>query len=66
MSKAKPNRSFRLWEETRQRLEYAEKLGVNASELVNQCLADHLKPYVEAVAKERSAEIRKTLAAGVP
>ncbi len=65
MSKTEGTRTFRPWIETAKRLEYAEKLGVNVSELVNQVLAHHLKPYVEDVAKQREREIRKTLAAGV-
>ena len=66
MSKATPTRSFRLWDETRERLEFVEKLGGNSSQLVNEVLRDHLKAYVERLAHQRQAEIRKTLAAGVP
>lgn len=60
------SRSFRPWNDTGKRLEYAEKLGANVSELINEVLNDHLKPYVEKVAEAREKEIRKTLAASVP
>ena len=64
----KPNktRGFRPWEETGRRLDYAEQLGANVSELINEVLQNHLKPYVEKVVSERAKQIRKTLETSVP
>lgn len=49
-------RSFRAWQENRDRLEFAEKLGFNVSELINEVLREHLQTHMQAkVEKLRKA-----------
>ena len=63
MAAVKPyGRTFRPWPENQERLEFAEKIGVNVSELINELLKDHLKPRLEKKAKA----VREAVAAPVP
>jgi hypothetical protein len=53
---------FRAIPENQERLEFAEKIGVNVSELINEILKDTLKLRLEKKAKA----IREAVAAPVP
>lgn len=59
-------RGFRPWPKNRERLEFAEKFGLNCSEIINQVLEKHLKDALETALKTRQSEIREALAAKVP
>jgi hypothetical protein len=59
-------RGFRLWEQNAERLEYAQKIGLNPSELVNRLLEEHLKPLLERERSVREKELRAVLSAPVP
>lgn len=60
--KAKPGRTFRPWPENQERLEFAEKIGLNVSELINEILRDALKPRLE----KKARAIREAVAAPIP
>lgn len=62
MSDTKKPVGFKPWPENRERLEFAAKIGVNVSELINEILRDNLKPRLEKKAKA----IREAVAAPVP
>ncbi len=62
MSKQRVQRNFRPWPENQERLEFAEKIGLNVSELINEILKDQLKPRLEKKAKQ----IREAVSAPVP
>ncbi len=62
MSKATPGRTFRPWPENKVRLDYAEQVGVNVSELINEILKDMLKPRLEKKIKT----VRDLVSAPVP
>lgn len=64
--KKNSTRGFRPKGKTRERLEYAEKLGLNISELVNNILEDHLRDYLSKEIKDRQAALREALNAPVP
>lgn len=55
-------RAFRAWPENQERLEFAEKIGINVSELINELLKDYLKPRLEKKVKA----VREAVAAPVP
>ncbi len=63
MKTIKP-RAFRPWPENEERLEFADKLGLNVSELINEILKESkaLKEKLE----RRQAELRKFVAAPIP
>lgn len=52
-------RTFRPWPENQERLEFAEKVGLNVSEIINEILRDSLKARLEKKVKQ----IRETVAA---
>jgi hypothetical protein len=54
--------AFRAKPENQERLEFAEKVGVNVSELINEILRDNLKNRLEKKVKQ----IREAVAAPVP
>lgn len=58
-----PNRSFRPSQDNQQRLEFADKLGFNISELINEVLREnldhHMKTKVEKLRKALSAPAGK-------
>lgn len=56
------NRTFRPTPENQERLEYAEKLDLNVSELINEALADSVKKIIERKVKK----LREALSAPVP
>lgn len=62
MSKALKARAFKAWPENQERLEYAEKIGLNVSELINEILHDNLKPRLEKKVKA----VREVIAAPIP
>lgn len=63
MSDKKPvPHAFKAWQENAERLEFAKKIGLNVSEVINECLAKALKPTIDAKAKK----IREALAAPCP
>jgi hypothetical protein len=68
MSKPKVGqpRYFRLKPKTEERLEYAERLGVNCPDLINRVLERHLKEELMSYLQERQTEIGKALAAPLP
>lgn len=54
--------SFRAKPENQERLEFAEKVGLNVSELINEILKDTLKPRLEKKIKA----VREAVAAPIP
>lgn len=56
--KLKIQRSFRPWGQNQQRLELADKLGFNVSELINEVLDRNLPRHLE----EKTKELREALA----
>ncbi len=59
-------RGFRLWDANRKRLDYAKKLGLNASEVVNEVLSENLRPYLEKRREKQASELREVLSTPVP
>ena len=57
MQKKLMPRTFRPWETNHKRLEFAGKMGLNVSELINEVLEKHLEPVME----QKADTIRKTL-----
>ena len=56
MQKVYPKRTFRPWEENQERLEFADKLGFNVSELINEVLKENLQSHMTSkVEKLRKA-----------
>lgn len=55
-------RNFRAWPENQERLEFADKIGLNVSEVINEVLSKHLKPAIDTKAKK----LREQLAATCP
>jgi hypothetical protein len=62
MKEARKPRAFRPWPENEVRLEYAQTVGIDVSELINELLRDSLKPRIEKKLKS----IRETVAQPVP
>ena len=60
--KAVKGRTFRPWPENQERLDLADKLGINVSELINEALEKAAKPIIEAKAKK----LREALSVPVP
>jgi predicted DNA-binding protein len=65
-SKVMAQRSFRLWPENETRLAYASSIGLNASEIVNELLSQHLRERLETVRKEQAAKLKAVLSQPVP
>jgi len=59
---ANGSRSFRPSAKNRARLAFADKIGLNVSELVNEVLEKHLKEAIE----DRARKIREAVSAPVP
>ena len=55
-------RNFRPWPEVQKRLEFANEVGLNVSEIINEVLLKHSKPIIE----EKIKKIQNRLAAPVP
>ena len=66
MSKAAKPSTFRAWPENQERLEYAQKLGLEVSQIVNELLKEHLKPYLTKMKQTKAKELRETLDAPIP
>ncbi|MCU0783727.1 MAG: hypothetical protein MUF81_06695 [Verrucomicrobia bacterium] len=58
-SETKPARTFRPWPTNQERLELAERLGLNVSELINEVLEKNVARHLEDKAKR----IREALGA---
>jgi hypothetical protein len=57
-----PLRTFQPWPKNRDRLAFADKVGLNVSELINEVLDDHLKKHLEAKANK----IREAVSSPIP
>ena len=55
-------RNFRPIPENQKRLEYAEQIGLNVSELINEVLKKYLKPTLDS----KVSEVRRQLSTPVP
>jgi post-segregation antitoxin (ccd killing protein) len=55
-------RNFLPWPENEERLEFAKKIGLNVSEVINESLAKALKATIDTKAKK----VREALAAPCP
>ncbi len=67
MSKAtRAMRSFSPWPENQERLEYAQKLGLEVSQIVNEILSEHLRHYLTKIKQTKGKELRAALDAPVP
>lgn len=58
MSKS-TSRTFRAWEENQERLEFADRLGFNVSELINEVLRENLQAHME----RKVERLRKAMSA---
>ena len=47
-------------------MEYAQKLGLEVSQIVNELLREHLKPYLTKKKQTKAKELRETLDAPIP
>jgi post-segregation antitoxin (ccd killing protein) len=54
--------AFKAWPENAERLEFAKNVGLNVSEIINECLAKALKPTIDTKVKK----IREALAVPCP
>lgn len=61
-----PAKAFRPKGKTRERIEFAEKLGINVSDLVNRILDEHLRDYLAREVKQQQAKWRELINAPVP
>jgi len=59
-------KGFRPRGKTAERIEVAEKLGMNISDLVNKVLDKHLRQYLEAEVEQRKLEYRRLIEAPIP
>ena len=66
MKSASSARSFKPWPENQERLEYAQKLGLEVSQIVNELLKEHLRPYLTKMKQTKAKELRETLDAPIP
>ncbi len=55
-------RSFRPWKENQERLELADRIGLNVSELINEVLQKHIKEHMEIKARK----LREALSVPIP
>lgn len=66
MEKAGSSRGFRPRGKTAERLEYADRLGINVSELVNEVLDAHLKDALKRRIERQKETLEKALEAPIP
>lgn len=66
MSKSRTMRSFSPWPENQERLEYAQKLGLEVSQIVNEILSENLRAYLTKIKQVKGKELRAALDAPVP
>jgi len=62
MKVKKRQRNFKPWPENQERLEFADKLGLNVSDVINEVLKENLKPHLET----KSRRLREALSVPVP
>lgn len=55
-------RTFRPWQENQERLAFAERVGLNVSEVINEVLKGNLKRHLEAKLKQ----VREAASVPVP
>ena len=55
----KVQRNFRPWPDNQKRLEFADQLGLNVSQLINEVLKDNLDQHM----KTKVEKLRKALSA---
>ena len=55
----RPQRNFRPWPENQERLELADQIGFNVSELINEVLRDHLNQHMS----KKTEKMRQALTA---
>lgn len=56
------SRTFRPWKQNQERLELADKLGINVSELINESLEKTAKRIIE----EKTRQLREALSVPIP
>ena len=61
MDKAK-HRTFRPWPQNQERLDLADKLGINVSELINESLDRAARKIIE----EKTKKLREALSVPIP
>jgi hypothetical protein len=64
--KSGPTKGFRPWPGNRERLEYAERLGITPSQVINEVLEKHLRDYLLKIRKEKATQMQQALEAPVP
>lgn len=57
---------FRPRGKTAERLEFAERFGINRSELIGRILDDHLRDYLEKEVEKRRVQLKRTLESQLP
>lgn len=55
-------RNFKPWDENKERLDYAESIGLNPADVINESL----KRVAKKVIEEKAKELREALAVPVP
>jgi hypothetical protein len=60
--KKEKSRTFRPTPENQERLEFADRIGLNVSELINEVLETHFKTHMETKART----IREALSVPIP
>jgi hypothetical protein len=61
-----PSRGFRPRPKTQERLEFAERVGINCSELINDVLEKHLREQLARELQDRKVKLREALEAPLP
>jgi len=61
-----PTRGFRPRLKTQERLEFAERVGINCSELINEVLEKHLREHLAKELQDRKSKLREALEAPLP
>jgi len=61
-----PARGFRPLPKVQERLQFAERFGINCSELINRVLENHLREYLAKELQSRKAKLREALEAPLP
>lgn len=56
------HRTFRPWPKNQERLELADKLGINVSELINEALDKAGRKIIE----EKTSKLREALSVPIP
>ena len=66
MKEVKKLKAFRLHADTAKRLDWASELGINASEIVDRILLEHLRPALETAKADKAKQLKQFLASAVP